>query len=295
MNIDWNWFFSSFSQSAAALLGIIGAFIISRLIGIDEKSKVQASDFSDLVISYNKIKESLSVRKYAWVNRVFIKYDDDIIKQIKNRDYENLTEAEILTKLYEQDSRLYNDDSSIMDAFNKLYEEHKPKEEPKRKPGEIYVTHDPLPLLNFPPEGTWDKIGDERDLINHHFIEAAELIRKFNKHLQGIGNFSNSLSSISIIIWIIIISFPFLVIYPLHFLPLEIGKQPILTYDLISIIKNSMTLQNILLAIFMVSIEGIFIYFLFLVKKIKADLKAIEEQYSDDFMDINGYCSYYRE
>ncbi|WP_262887779.1 hypothetical protein [Flavobacterium bernardetii] len=37
MSIDWNWFFSSFCQSAAALIGIIGAFIISRLLGLGEK------------------------------------------------------------------------------------------------------------------------------------------------------------------------------------------------------------------------------------------------------------------
>jgi len=295
MNIDWNWFFSSFSQSAAALLGIIGAFIISRLIGIDEKANVLTSDFEDLKIIYNKIRDSFSVRKYSWVNRTFIKYDDDIIKQIQNREFEELSEKEILEKLYEQDNRLYKNDQSIINAFNELYAKYKPKEEPKRNPGEIYVVNNPLPLLNFPPDGMWDRIGNERDLINKYLIDAGELIRKFNKHLLSLKNFSSSLNTIRVIIWILIISFPFIVIYPLHFLPLEIGKEPILTYDLLQIIKDAMTLKNILLAIFLVSVEGIFIYFLFLIRQIKLRLSNLEKEHLEEYRNIYSYCDYYRE
>lgn len=295
MNIDWNWFFSSFSQSAAALLGIIGAFIISRLIGIDEKTHILSSDFEDLKIAYNKIKDSFSIRKYSWVNSTFVKYDDDIIKQIQNREFEGLSENEILKKIYEQDNRLYKDDQSILSSFNKLYEEYKPKEEPKRKIGEIYVVNNPLPIMNFPPNGTWDKIGDERDLINKHLIDASELIRKFKKHLDSLGNFESSLNTIKIIVWILIISFPLTVIYPLHFLPIEIGKLPTLSYDLWLIVKELVTLKNILLIIFLIAVEGIFVYFLFLVNQIELKLSNLKQEHLEEFRDINSYCDYYRE
>ncbi len=295
MNIDWNWFFSSFSQSAAALLGIIGAFIISRLIGIDEKANILSSDFEDLKIAYNKIRDSFSIRKYSWVNRTFIKYDDDIIKQIQNREYEGLSENEILGKLYEQDGRLYHDDKSILDAFNELYEKYKPKEEPIRKPGEFYVVNNPLPILNFPPDGTWDKIGNERDLINKHLVDTGELIRKFSKHLESLKNFASSLQTIKMIVWILIVSFPITVIYPLHFLPIEIGKEPMLTYNLVLIIKSYITLKNILLTVFLIAVEGIFVYFLFLIRQIKLRLSNLEKEHLEEYRDINSYCDYYRE
>ena len=295
MNIDWNWFFSSFSQSAAALLGIIGAFIISRLIGIDEKTNILSSDFEDLKISYNKIKNSISVRRYSWVNGVFLKYDDALIKQIQNREFEGLSENEILKKLYEQDRRLYKDDQSIINAFKKLYEKHKPEEEPVRKPGEIFVVKNPMQILNLPPNGIWDKVSTERDLINNHLIDAGELIGKFNKHLNNLTNFTSSLDTIRIIVWILIISFPFTVIYPLHFLPLEIGKAPTLTYSFILIIKSILTLKGILLIIFLFAVEGIFIYFIFLIRQIKSRLTNITGEHTEEYRDVNSYCDYYRK
>ena len=295
MNTDWNWFFSSFSQSAAALLGIIGAFIISRLIGIDEKINILSSDFEDLKIAYYKIRDSFSIRKYSWVNRTFVKYNDDIIKQIQNREFEGISKNEILEKLYEQDSRLYRDDQSILNAFIELNEKYKPKEEPVRKPGEFYVVNNAMPILNFPPDGIWDKIGNERDLINKHLVDAGELIRKFKKHMDSLRNFASSLQTIKMIVWILIISFPFTVIYPLHFLPIEIGKEPMLTFNIVLIIKSIFTLENVLLAIFLIAIEGIFIYFVFLIRQIKLRLSKLKNEHLEEFRNINSYCEYYRE
>ena len=35
--VDWNWFFAAFAQCGAALIGIISAFIISKLLAEDNK------------------------------------------------------------------------------------------------------------------------------------------------------------------------------------------------------------------------------------------------------------------
>jgi len=293
--MDWNWFFSTFSQSAAALLGIIGAFTISKLIGIDEKSFIFKSDFEDLIIAYQKIKNSFSVRKYKWINRTFIFYNDDIAKQIQNREFEGLTEREILDKLYQQDSRLYKNDESVLNAFNELYEEFKPKEEVKRQIGKIYVETKSFRIPKIPPEGIWNRIGDERDLINQQLINSAELIAKFCKHSENIQSFNGGLNIIKIIVWILIISFPLTVIYPLHFLPMEVGEQPYLTFNLIQIFKNAISIRNVLLTIFLLSVEGIFVYFLYRIEQIKKMLQGIQESHLVEYRDINSYCNYYNE
>ena len=41
---DWNWFFAAFAQSGAALIGIIAAFIISKIIGELEKEEEFSRD-----------------------------------------------------------------------------------------------------------------------------------------------------------------------------------------------------------------------------------------------------------
>jgi hypothetical protein len=182
-----------------------------------------------------------------------------------------------------------------LDAFKELNKEYEPKEEPQRKPGEFHVVNNPLPILNIAPNGTWDKIGNERDLINKHLIDASELIRKFRKHFVSLKSFSSSLNTIKVIVWILIVSFPLTVIYPLHFLPVEIGKQPLLTFNIILIIKSAMTLKNILLFIFLFSVEGIFIYFLFFIRQIKTALSNLGNKHLEEYTNIYSYCEYYRE
>ncbi|TBW25546.1 hypothetical protein [Gramella sp. KN1008] len=295
MNIDWNWFFSSFSQSAAALLGIIGAFIISRLIGIDEKCKNLESEFDLLVLNYKRIKETLSVRRFKWINRILLKHDDDLIKQIKKREYENLTNDQILEKLYKQDHRLYKSDEVVLNTFQEIYNENKPEKEPDFQPGEIRIVRPEITLPKIAPKGTWDKVSAEKDLINKYIIDAAESIRKFELNLNNIGNFESSLKTIRLIVWTLILAFPILVIYPLHFLPLKIGNSPEITFNLFYIVENIATLENILLLIFMVTVSSIFTYFLFLIRHIKTTLKKIEESNLEEYRKIESYCPYYRE
>ena len=51
MIVDWNWFFAAFAQSAAALIAIIGAFIISKLLGENEKEEMQSNKIDELIIT----------------------------------------------------------------------------------------------------------------------------------------------------------------------------------------------------------------------------------------------------
>ena len=55
MIIDWNWFFSAFAQSGAAIIGIIGAFVISKII--DESSiKLNVEEkYKNLLTPWEKI------------------------------------------------------------------------------------------------------------------------------------------------------------------------------------------------------------------------------------------------
>jgi hypothetical protein len=286
MNIDWNWFFSSFSQSAAALLGIIGAFIISRLIGIDEKINSLSNELEDLKIKYNTIKDKLTVRKYDWVNEGLMNYDWELINKIKRGEFEGLSSEKILKKIYE-DRRLYKSDKKVLKTFNNLYEKYKPRTVGTNN------SYEALPNIQTQNELS-NELSKEIELITENFIDAIESIRRFKSHLKKINGFVISLDTMRKIIWTIIIAFPITVIYPLHFLPQDIGAKPQLFIDL-SIVKNLYSLKGILLTVFFIAIEGIFAYFLFFIKNIKMNLSQQREQNLDKYRNIKDYCAYYRE
>lgn len=83
MTIDWNWFFSSFSQSAAALLGIIGAFLITRLLNSNEKVNSLINEFEDLKTSFEHIKDFLKIRRFGWYSRNVVRYDESVLVRRK--------------------------------------------------------------------------------------------------------------------------------------------------------------------------------------------------------------------
>ena len=57
--LDWNWFFSSISQCGAAIIGIIGGFVISQIINSNNKHSDLVEEFKDLEIKFQYIlKES---------------------------------------------------------------------------------------------------------------------------------------------------------------------------------------------------------------------------------------------
>jgi hypothetical protein len=284
MSIDWNWFFSSFCQSAAALIGIIGAFIISRLLGLGEKISGTILQFDKYVIESNKIISSISNRRFHWYTKTMVRYNDDIKEGIKNGDFENLTKEEIINKILKADKRLYKVDNAIIESFEELYKKHKPT------PKGGFAT---FPQIDLYPEGIWARTNQEKDNINQLEVEANSLIEYFHQNLQELNSFENTIKPLKIIIKMLMIAFPLTVIYPLHFMPIATNQNPEITFKIITIIESFFTLKFFLLSVFFLTIEGIFYYFLTLTNELTKSLKDAKENNSDDLRDTKYYSEYF--
>lgn len=281
LSFDWNWFFSSFSQSAAALLGIIAAFVISRLIGISEKINGLIDEFEDLKIHFFKLKEGLNVRRFKWYNSAIIEDDEDLKFQISNGDFDNLSKPEIVKKIYENDDRIFNDDASILESYENVVSGI----------GSSFRTR----FADVKPVGFWNSVQEEKEKINHLTLESRSLIKKFVLNLNGLSKFTANLKVIKSIIIILIIAFPLTVIYPLDFMPVTPDKDPSLTFDLFKIISHLFSLKGIMLGIFFVVIEGIFLYFNSMVKELNRLLLKTLNEHGFEYRNLSSYSPYLRE
>lgn len=54
MSADWNWFFSSLSQSAAAIVGIFGAFIITKIFSNQTAFSEKTAKLNNYLIEAKK-------------------------------------------------------------------------------------------------------------------------------------------------------------------------------------------------------------------------------------------------
>lgn len=66
---DWNWFFSSLSQSTAAIVGLFGAFIFTKIINSEQKFKINKDKILEFSLYSKNLKRKLSDRKFDWYNK----------------------------------------------------------------------------------------------------------------------------------------------------------------------------------------------------------------------------------
>ncbi len=292
MIIDWNWFFSSFAQSAAALIGIIGAFIISRLLGLTEKINSTISHFSNLTIEYSRLKASISTRRFEWYTKTKIWYDDDIEKAIERGEFQKLSQDEILKKIYDADNSLYKVDGTVIATFNELVKKNDLRMQEAKKSSGV-----PLTLRNVfgtvVPDGLWKSLANEKDAINKLDIESKALIQHFNQNLQDLSSFGDTIKPLRIVIIALMGSFLLTVIYPLHFMPVVVNEIPKLTFSIGEIIESIFSLRFVMLFFFFLTIEGIFYYFLYLTSQLNERLGNAIRNNSEDLRNIKNYSEYF--
>ena len=196
MTIDWNWFFAAFAQSGAALIAIIGAFIISKLLGESEKEEQNLNDLEELIIHYKDLKKRISYRYFDWYDKRNIEYSSDIGKAIKNGDFDGLNDDEKISKLSEVKPNLFGTDSCIA-ALNERIEKLTPT---KTELGNgLSMVNSPIEL-NIPPKGLWSDITDEKEIINSLQIESEKLIDQFTRTKNKIDATSKNLFPIKVTI-----------------------------------------------------------------------------------------------
>ena len=64
--MDWNWFYSSLSQSVAAIVGIFSAFIISKVIANQTEFVKKRAHMLELLSASSRYREAFDDRSIAW-------------------------------------------------------------------------------------------------------------------------------------------------------------------------------------------------------------------------------------
>lgn len=86
--LDWNVFYSSLAQSTAAFVGLLGAFIITKIVNNEQQYNDSKVSIEEYLIIANNLKERLKNRSFDWYNErtkesVLDKFEED---SYKNRD-----------------------------------------------------------------------------------------------------------------------------------------------------------------------------------------------------------------
>lgn len=282
MSYDWNSFFGTFAQISGALVGIIAAFLISKLIGLGERSELLSEEFEKLTIKYSSIKHALSHRYFRWYNERQIEQSSFLENVIDSGEITSKSKDDILKILYENIG-LYKDDDNVYEKYCELVEELKPK-------GSFGLDRITRKIVVRPE--LYERIADEREKIGELAVETHKLIKEFQGNRMALISFANSLKPLFIIMCTLLIAFPLTVLYPLHFLPLAENMEPnisILPHD---IFIFWFSLKGFFLLLFFLIFEGVFVYFLMLIYNVRSTSLKIVNQHKDEFYNIESYSPY---
>lgn len=291
MNIDWNWFFSAFAQCAAALIGIIAAFTISKLLSESEKVEDHSNAINEMHLFRMDLLRKIENRRFDWHDKRNIEYSYDLKESIENGEFDNLSEEDSLRKLKEIEPELFGVGNCYRYLSERISEVKAKLRPPPTGPFGMQIPTFDMPVI--PPNNLWDNISNEKEKINNLKLESIKLTEWFKEKKLEIISRSKNTEPIKNTIYILIFGMITTVIYPLHFMPLKPGEKPYIGFSYGIIVNNLFSPKGALLSLLALTIVGLFIYFLSIIRKIEKQYSALNESIGSEHQTLSDYSIYF--
>ncbi|WP_016715754.1 hypothetical protein [Pseudomonas monteilii] len=328
MTPDWNWFFSSLSQSAAAIVGIFGAFIITKIFSNQSAFTEKNTKIKQSIIDAKKISEQAKNFRIAWYNKYynhseFVKFHTYLDENFSGNEDPALITDEIISTFYSSNQfSAYSGIDEVKAELNHIAKkiceqnaaENKRRAEIRKAdiraareaknfmfPG---IPHYDMSGFNSMMEGPkplvhsyeFIRMPDWKDLhavdegFEKIYIEAKHHTRTIRELLNATQG--NPESPIQITAALILVLFIFFigVIYPLSFMPA--GGAPELSFTISTIAYNLLSFKGALLSLIATAFSIIVTMFYRTHAKMKYSDDDIRELLQ--LSDINNYSNYFK-
>jgi len=280
--MDWNWFFTAVAQCSAAIVGFIGGFVITKILNSENEYNHLKVVMHDLKNKIDNQKRCISIRSFDWYNtkmRELVKY---------TVDYEEI----VLKGKGDVDYSCINDfNYSPYDDINEIKEEI--CEDWNTFKGQRFQNTSIASILPTSPKELYDKLEEERELIDREYVNTRALNDEIEKNISIISSFTNSSGSYKFIILVLIILFYIGVIYPLSFTPI-VGNVQLCQLKEIPIvfIHGLFSIKGFIL--FVISIVFTLLLVYFLIKSTKMKISSDELSYLNQHTEVESFSKYFK-
>lgn len=284
--MDWNWFFSSSAQSAAAIVGIFAAFIITKIVNNQGEFSIKKRQIKKLISNSVRLVDEANTRYFSWYNersmvRALGKLDDRL-----DEDHELLTPEQYYAELK---FPVFIERGNVLSLIEQKIEQHNRPTASNHQNSPFGISPVMQPRMNIPDVGLINQVTEEKELID-------KLVNDTNHHIRDLKNFlddikgnpeSSHLITFSIISAILL--FFVGVIYPLSFLPLEIGAK--ITISLSAFWPTLISIKGAWL--FAVSLIFSLILFVFLLINLKMKYSSADIELLERYSQLSNYLEYF--
>lgn len=316
--MDWNWFFSSISQSAAAIVGIFGAFIITKILSNQTAYDQKNARLKELIAESNKIKDDASDLYFGWYNTQTSKRAldraADIIENGTLESAESIYDEVNFSPFIPRSEEI----KKIDDLISKHKELLRKEEEEKKQRLEAEAARKKILEEGKLPKGFGDlmqaanlalstnmksgvlprnsllpnisdKLTEERDSIERVSRSAKHQIRVISDFIETVEGNPESSPQISYSLILVTALFYFGVIYPLSFMPQPINAN--IELSISAFIPLLLSLKGFLLLIVsMIFTSALAMFFIANMR-----MKYPEEQIGrlKEYRSISAYSPYF--
>lgn len=319
MPLDWNWFFSTLSQSAAAIVGIFGAFIITKIFSNQAAYTEKCNRLKQILMQAEKISDASNSYDIEWYNKHFnhLKYEDfhdfldDNFPDLESAN--DLSTNELDDYILKNEFSIYSDHEAIKyelrfianeiskeNLERKRQEKNENNSNPSRRGfrwnqilgsaihgNNIKKLYSSYEAINSSP---WVELNQLRSDFDQCYLEAKHHTRVALEFMEAIEGNPESPKQISWALLLVLIIFFVGVIYPLSFLPAS-GK-PEITLSLIVIIQNLISFKGFLLAV--IALSFTVIVSIFFVSNIKMKYAANDLIKIKQLTELSHYCKHFK-
>jgi len=239
---DWNWFFSSVAQSAAAIVGIFGAFIVTKILANQSAYAEKIRRMQELITLGEKLVDATSRLHFEWYHKHDSAGEIEDLEKLLEKD-----ETEEPESLYEKlrfSPYIAKADALQTISRVKSYREERlqrEREESRRQmeqarnlglgsafamPGRHNLLSGLNSSLHLQPQLT-----KEREEIDGMYTEVKHHARVVSDFHSLVVSHPESSALITASLVLILTLFFTGVIYPLSFMPLPTDWKPLLSFS----------------------------------------------------------------
>ena len=238
---DWNWFFSSVAQSAAAIVGLFGAFIVTKILANQTAFAEKSRRIQELITLGQKLADASNRLSFEWYHRNDSADELESLERLLEKDDTQTSEA-LYGKLHFSPYIPIAEAIEAIARAKTLREERleRKREEKRRQleqahsqrfsdiartmdPGLFRDTSSSMRLHQRP------RLEKEREEINRLFTEVKHHARVVSDFYAIVSPNPESSPVITASLILILTLFFAGVIYPLSFMPLPTDWKPVIS------------------------------------------------------------------
>lgn len=293
--MDWNWFFSSLAQSTAAIVGLFGAFIITKILSNQSGFDARRRQIRGLRSKSESLLDEANDLAVAWYNSKICEWRADRINDSLDENGDLPVEhfAETLNfSIYQpKDETL-----SFIEATISSHRRRKEKETAARREwarsslSGFFAAPMEMKIPNITPHLEIESVKAERARIDAVARKCKQHIRVVRDLRDAIADNPEHSTQITYTLILVLLLFYIGVIYPLSFTPTAVDTP--LKVSLAAVPSALLSFKGALLtlvsAAFSIAI-AMFFYMNIRMKYSKAELESL-----DRYSTLSSYSPYFQ-